>query len=961
MAKKKQPSKDKQRASKVPKKSHVPKRASRQQHKVAPPTLASSGIQIKAPVPKIKLEQLSAIRERLRQAARIDKPLPLTIAHLGRLPITHRQVGPRPLRPRQGRGGPRQPRNPRGPCQQMTQASSPSVQQDQTWNNWGIIDLTTTTKGQLFTPSLFQPTNPYEIASAIQQAESAGETIRALGSGWSFSDAVLPQPSPIPSAEVAQIEILETVGFILPDAWNQFGYAIDTTGFASSLQAFLPGVLLPGVNAGSLFFVEAGIKVSDLNVLLDSQMPRVALATMGGSAGQSLAGAISTGTHGGDFDRAPLADSVRAIYLIGAGGIHHWIEPAASITDPNQINATFPCISVDNCHYDDDLFHAALVSMGCMGVIYALVIDVVPQYALVQVNFWSTWESLNEEEIGGEGLYRLFTGSLIPGVDQFMKQIGWEGNNRFVQIVTNPIQNQDGTHNCYCSIRFEMPLQGLPAGVNIPSGVQPINLSTLTASELQSQAQNAILSQPECGLWQKIAFSKANISGNTTVEVAQSLISFCKSYNYYWAVRAVIDMIFQANFPSSVSNPQVDIGYKVMAGSGVFSNSLQGDIASAEVMLPFFSTQAPDAIAFVNRMLATFNLGIPQNIFPAGYLSLRACGPTAAFLGMEQFGQVGPVSVPPNVTGAVEMSLLLNSDSRGLIPQFENLALFALGNLHWGQSNGLMGSADVQKRFANLNKWKAAQQYFGGATFTNAFMQRCGLVSTGLSAGWIVILQNNAYWYAAGFPQDAVNQIAAMIQAGNTFQTMRFAPDGTWMIIGGGNYRWYGAGFRADLSNAIETGISGGSTLVNVYIAPSGEWLIQWTLQTGARNYSPSTNFPSAIMDQINQNDPGGTGQALISLVFPPAGGWLGIWAGNAYFASNIPNDTFAKLGELVGDGYTLQDVVFSAPDGWMVVLADNAYWANGSFDQGILNQVGVLVNENYSLVDVVIGVPSLP
>ena len=37
---------------------------------------------------------------------------------------------------------------------------------------------------------------------------------------------------------------------------------------------------------------------------------------MGGSSGQTLAGAISTGTHGGDKFIAPLADSVVAIHLI---------------------------------------------------------------------------------------------------------------------------------------------------------------------------------------------------------------------------------------------------------------------------------------------------------------------------------------------------------------------------------------------------------------------------------------------------------------------------------------------------------------------------------------------------------------------------------------------------------------------------------------------------------------------
>ena len=202
-----------------------------------------------------------------------------------------------------------------------------------------------------------------------------------------------------------------------------------------------------------------------------------------------------------------------------------------------------------------------------------------------------------------------------------------------MQIVINPIKNSDGTHNCYVSIRFEIPVQSLPDGINLPSGIQPTGLSGLTADELKSQATTAILSQPECGVPQEVAFAFANISGNTPVEVAQSLIDFCKSYNYFWAVRAVIDLIlrdtfpqFQSVSPSSPLSPQIDLGFKVMGGT-VFNQDLKGSIVSAEAMFPFSSTDVPDAINFATAMLRIFDGGIPQNIFSAGYLSLRACGP----------------------------------------------------------------------------------------------------------------------------------------------------------------------------------------------------------------------------------------------------------------------------------------------------------------------------------------------
>ncbi|HEX8792897.1 MAG TPA: hypothetical protein VF765_18255 [Polyangiaceae bacterium] len=850
-------------------------------------------------------------------------------------------------------------------CQQAIGVSAPLVQSDQRWSNWGIIDSLSTPGGQILTQSLFQPTNPYEIASAIQQAEAAGMTVRALGSGWSFSDAVLPQPVALSPSQSVQVEMDITLSSFVPippQDWTVFGCAIDTSGFASSLQATLGQILLGSTDASSLFFVEAGCTLSRINDLLDAQQPPLALSTLGGSAGQTIGGAISTGTHGGDFDRPPVADSVRAIYLIGAGGVHYWVEPASrQITDPAKLMAAFTCLTSESIRYDDDLFNAVLVSMGSMGVIYAVVLDVVPQYCLMQWNSWTTWEALKQQNALNPGFQDLFDG-VWSGFDAFL-QATWPsdvwgtGVNRFVQVLVNPIMNDDGTHNCYVTNRVQFPvLSPIPFG-NAPTAAQ--------TSDLSSAIQNS----PDFGAGPTITFgfdgafqwlTGINLldPGPGEVEQAQQLINFCKQYGYSWAIRSVIDAVFQKQFPlpGNPQQPYVDLGYKVMTG-GPNTLNLQGQVASGEAMFPF-----ADAVGFVDAMLAQFDAGIPQNVWPAGYLSLRACGPSAAFLAPEQFGQIDgePQS---DVTGAVEMSLLLNADSVQLMPQFEQTALNMGGILHWGQSNGLTGATNVAQSFANLDKWKLAQRLFGGDTFVNAFMTRCGLVDTGYAEGWFILLGSGAYFYGPAFPSDAASQIGAMLQAGNTLTHVRFAPNGAWMLIGSSNYRWYGAGFPADLGNAVEAGIASNSlTLVDVYVAPDGEWMIQWTQNgSGARTYQTSAGFPADIVAQVDSFDPGGSGQALVAVVFPPGGGWLGLWEQGGYFASGIPSDTFAKLEELAGDGYVFLDVVFSSADGWMIVMPENAYWANPGFDATIFQKVGELVGDGYALVDVVIPVPVSP
>ncbi|HKD05864.1 MAG TPA: hypothetical protein VKB79_08175 [Bryobacteraceae bacterium] len=599
--------------------------------------------------------------------------------------------------------------------------------------NWGIADATDTfATGEMFTRKLFLPNTPQDVSAAIQQAEADKATIRALGSGWSFSEAVLPQSTPTNAGQYINEQLARVFGGAYAPLFNAFGYAIDTSALTQNLQRMLPGIVKNGVNTGSLFFTEAGITIDALNVRLNEQSPPVAMPTLGGSAGQTIAGAISTGTHGSDFDRPPIADSVRALYIIGAAGTHHWVESKSNqFTDPQKVNGTFPAIAPANIHYDDDLFNAAIVGMGALGVIYAVVLYVVPQFALIQFNLWSTWEQLLQLSVGGVELTSVARGQAFPSLNQFVNPLyppndGGMPYSRALQVVVNPIRNDDGTHTCYATVRLELPLAWVPNSMRLPWGLVPGNLGTLTLQNLK----DAILNSPDCGPAQQVAFAFANISGNTLVQQAQSLINFCKSYNYFWAVRAVIDLMMQHAFPQYIVNgvptPQIDLGFKVMTGNIYGITFPLGGATSIEVAFPFVN-----AIEYVSSALAAFDAGIPNNIFPAGYLSLRACGPTAALLGMQQFGALPTTQRDtdefPNVTGNVEISLLGNSDDFSVIHQVETLALAQGGILHWGQSNGLLNGLEVQQRFPGLAKWKTAQGMLGGATFVNLFMQRCGL------------------------------------------------------------------------------------------------------------------------------------------------------------------------------------------------------------------------------------------
>jgi hypothetical protein len=112
---------------------------------------------------------------------------------------------------------------------------------------------------------------------------------------------------------------------------------------------------------------------------------------MGGSTVQSLAGAISTSTHGSGIGLGPFPEMVRSILLVATGGKVYRIEPTDGITDPARWSE--PNVELIQ---DDDHFNAVLVNMGCMGIIYALIIAVEPAYLLRETRQLTQWSKVRK-------------------------------------------------------------------------------------------------------------------------------------------------------------------------------------------------------------------------------------------------------------------------------------------------------------------------------------------------------------------------------------------------------------------------------------------------------------------------------------------------------------------------------------------------------------------------------------
>ena len=104
--------------------------------------------------------------------------------------------------------------------------------------------------------------------------------------------------------------------------------------------------------------VQAGIRVRDLVDLLE--LRELAMINLGATASQSIVGAMSTGTHGTGSKLGGLATQAIALRIVDAHGEIRF------------------CTATEN----SELFHAARVSVGALGIITSVTIRVVPQFKL---------------------------------------------------------------------------------------------------------------------------------------------------------------------------------------------------------------------------------------------------------------------------------------------------------------------------------------------------------------------------------------------------------------------------------------------------------------------------------------------------------------------------------------------------------------------------------------------------
>jgi FAD/FMN-containing dehydrogenase len=219
---------------------------------------------------------------------------------------------------------------------------------------------------------IYEPESIEQVAAIVGEAGRTGVTARAVGSGHSWSDVAL------------------TTGFVI------------LTRQLSRAPATEPDFLRPEWAGRHLVRVGAGIRIKALNAYLDEQ--GLALSNMGGYDHQTVAGVISTSTHGSGIGFGPLNDFVHSLDLVAGNGRVYRIEPSDGPTDPAAYAAHHG--ERRTLRQSDELFAAVSVSMGCMGVVCTAMLEVEPRYFLKEVRKFHTWEQVRSDLEDGEVLRR---------------------------------------------------------------------------------------------------------------------------------------------------------------------------------------------------------------------------------------------------------------------------------------------------------------------------------------------------------------------------------------------------------------------------------------------------------------------------------------------------------------------------------------------------------------------------
>jgi hypothetical protein len=253
-------------------------------------------------------------------------------------------------------------------------------------------------------PAICAPGDYFSKLAAVLQhhvadAVSVGQSLLTFGSSWSFS------------------EILANDGIALHADGVDGCFRLD----ASDLT---PATVNPD---RTLVLIAGMTKIQALNTFLEGKRTRndLSMRTSGSYDGQRVAGMMATGVHGSAIGFGAFQNQVRGVHLITGPSESVWIE-----NGPHQIlsDGLVQQMTGSGAILSPQLFEAALVHLGGLGIVSAVLFEAAPYYELEVVRLThclvpSDLRALEEGRFG-----------------DFARRCGYDETPYFVEVVLNPFR-----------------------------------------------------------------------------------------------------------------------------------------------------------------------------------------------------------------------------------------------------------------------------------------------------------------------------------------------------------------------------------------------------------------------------------------------------------------------------------------------------------------------------------------
>jgi hypothetical protein len=311
---------------------------------------------------------------------------------------------------------------------------------DHEWRNWHATEGVGGKVERFFTPRNLwadgtKPARMFEagaaaLAAIVRIAEKNGKRVRAIGSGWSLNSCAFNAEYLVNTARL-----------------NEWFIGFNTESMLT--ESFRP-------RKRRMVFAQCGVQLKVLNGYLEAR--RLSLPTSGASNGQTIVGALSTGTHGAAHAVGAIQDFMLALHVVGRGGGQYLIQRASRRAVTQKFAAWLGAKLVE----DDALFNAAVVSFGSFGLIHGVLFEAEPAFLLER------------------RVYQLdYPAVVIPATTLDVSSLGLPRGPELpfhFEVVLNPYRLGYGEQGAFVRFMYKRllgPTEAIPKPELPPSGLQP--------------------------------------------------------------------------------------------------------------------------------------------------------------------------------------------------------------------------------------------------------------------------------------------------------------------------------------------------------------------------------------------------------------------------------------------------------------------------------------------------------